>query len=257
VNGNNLKISIVTVCFNSQATIRDTIESVVNQTYPDIEYIIVDGASTDGTLSIIDEYKDRISTVVSEPDRGIYDAMNKGVALATGDFIGILNSDDIFVDNTVIEKLVQFLQKNPGLDGSYGDLVFVKRNDINIITRTYSSKIFSPGKIRFGIMCPHPTFYAKKELFDEIGSYDISFPIAADFDLIARFITRGAKFGRLSLVMVKMREGGVSTSGFFQRIAQNFELVRACKKNGIYTNILMIAMKVPYKLFGYFPSSSS
>lgn len=246
-----MKISIITVCLNSQATIRDTIKSVVNQTYDDIEYIIVDGASKDDTLSIIEEYRDNISVLISEPDKGIYDAMNKGVAIATGDFVGVLNSDDMFASDYVIQRLVNFLQENPRLDGSYGDLVFVKRNDVNVVTRIYSSRVFSPRRIRFGIMCPHPTFYAKKKLFDEIGLYDTSYPVAADFELITRFIRRGANLGRFGLVMVKMREGGISTSGFWQRVSQNFELIRACKRNGIYTNIFLIGMKIPYKLLGY------
>jgi len=246
-----LKISIITVCFNSEETIRDTIESVINQTYADIEYIIVDGASKDRTLSIIEEYKDRISTLISEPDSGIYDAMNKGVSFATGEFVGTLNSDDLFNDTNIIKELADFLKKNPELDGSYADLVFVKRQNTNMVVRRYSSKIFSPGKIRFGIMCPHPTFYAKKKLFDEFGTYDTTYPIAADFELITRFIRRGARLGRFNAVMVKMRQGGISTSGFTQRVSQNFELIRACKQNGIYTNILMISLKIPYKLLGY------
>ncbi len=247
----NVKISIITVCFNSQATIRDTIESVINQTYPNIEYIIVDGASTDNTLAIIDEYKANVSALISEPDEGIYDAMNKGVALATGDFVGILNSDDLFINNNVIKELVEFLCKNPGLDGSYADLVFVKRDNINVVTRMYSSKIFSPAKIRFGIMCPHPTLYVRKGLYERLGYYDTRYLIAADFELITRFIMRGANMARFAAVMVKMREGGISTSGFWQRVSQNFELVRACRQNGIYTNIVLISMKIPYKLLGY------
>ncbi len=247
-----MKTSIITVCYNSEATIRETIESVIGQTHPEIEYIVVDGASTDSTLSIINEYRKDIAILISEPDKGIYDAMNKGVAAASGDFIGILNSDDMFINNSVIEKLVSFLQQNPDVDGSYADLVFVKRDNVNIITRKYSSKIFSPRKIRFGIMCPHPTFYARRELFNSIGVFDTAFPVAADFELITRFVTHGARLKRFETVMVKMREGGISTSGLRQRVRQNFELVRACKKNGIYTNILMIGTKIPYKLFGYF-----
>lgn len=246
-----MKISIITVCYNSEATIQDTIESVINQTYEDIEYIIVDGASTDGTMEIIKQYRTKISKIISEPDNGIYDAMNKGVALATGDFIGVLNSDDMFINNNIIQSLSQFLYNNPHLDGSYADLVFVKRNNTNIVTRKYSSRIFSPKRIRFGIMCPHPTFYARRKLFETMGNFDTNYPIAADFELITRFIKGGAQLGRFSAIMVKMREGGISTSGFFQRVRQNFELVRACKKNEIYTNILFIAIKIPYKLIGY------
>ena len=156
-----MKISIVTVCYNSAATIRDTLESVLSQTYNNIEYIVVDGASKDSTLDIVNEYAGRISTIVSEPDKGIYDAMNKGVNLATGDFVGILNSDDIFASATTIEKLVEFLLANPGCDASYADLVFVERDNTDSVTRRYSSKSFSPWKVRFGFMVPHATFYAR------------------------------------------------------------------------------------------------
>lgn len=246
-----LKISIVTVCFNSAETIRDTIESVLSQSYKNIEYIVVDGASKDGTLDIVSAYGGRISKVISEPDRGIYDAMNKGVVAATGDFVGVLNSDDIFADVNVIKSLVMHLQSNPGADAAYADLVFVERNNINFVTRKYSSAGFSPWKIRFGFMIPHPTFYARRQLFSTLGSYKLGYRVSADFELMARFFSRGVKMTRHSAVMVKMREGGISTTGFWWRIHQNLEIVRACKGNGIYTNIFLVAMKVPFKLVSY------
>lgn len=246
-----LKISIITVCYNSAETIRDTIESVLSQSYKDIEYIVVDGGSKDGTVEIISGFGTRISKVISEPDQGIYDAMNKGVIAATGEFVGILNSDDIFADGEVIRNLVEHLERNPQADASYADLVFVLRKETNVVTRTYSSLGFSPWKIRFGFMIPHPTFYARKHLFDTLGAYKLGYRVSADFELMARFFSRGVKMTRYPAVMVKMREGGISTTGFWWRIHQNFEIVRACKENSIYTNIFMIAMKIPFKLAGY------
>lgn len=247
-----LKISIITVCYNSVETIRDTIESVLSQQYPDIEYIIVDGASKDGTLELISEYEGRISKVISESDKGIYDAMNKGVQAATGDFVGILNSDDVFAGSDVIQNLVAHLKNNPSADAVYADLVFVQRKEMDVVTRRYSSSGFSPWKVRFGFMIPHPTFYARRELFDKYGSYKLGYRVSADFELMARFMSKGVKMVRHSAVMVKMREGGISTTGFWWRIHQNLEIVRACRENGIYTNILLVAMKVPFKLASYF-----
>lgn len=247
-----LKISIITVCYNSVETIRDTIESVLSQQYPDIEYIIVDGASKDGTLELISEYEGRISKVISESDKGIYDAMNKGVQAATGDFVGILNSDDVFAGSDVVQNLVAHLQNNPSADAVYADLVFVQRKEMDVVTRRYSSSGFSPWKVRFGFMIPHPTFYARRELFDKYGNYKLGYRVSADFELMARFMSKGVKMVRHSAVMVKMREGGISTTGFWWRIHQNLEIVRACRENGIYTNILLVAMKVPFKLASYF-----
>ncbi len=246
-----MKISIITVCYNSVETIRDTIESVLLQRYPNIEYIVVDGASKDGTLSVISEYEGRIAKVISEPDKGIYDAMNKGVKVATGDYVGILNSDDVFAGENVIQEMVAHLQSNPDAEACYADLVFVQRKQIDVVTRKYSSESFSPWKVRFGFMIPHPTFYARRELFERYGDYKLGYRVSADFELMARFFSKNVKMVRHAAVMVKMREGGISTTGFWWRIHQNLEIVKACKENGIYTNILLVAMKVPFKLASY------
>lgn len=247
-----MKISIITVCFNSEATIRDTIESVLAQTYPDIEYIIVDGASRDGTISIVEEYRNRIATVVSEPDKGIYDAMNKGIALATGHFVGILNSDDVFASQDTIAELVGFLSENPNLDGCYGDLIYVQRNDLSKVSRFYSSRNFRPWQVRFGLIVPHPTLYVKPSLLKKVGNYKLDYRVAADFEMMVRILNRGGKLGRNPRVMVKMREGGISSTGFKWRVHQNFEIVRACRSNGIYTSMFMVMFKVPFKLATYF-----
>lgn len=244
-----MKISIITVCFNSAETLEDTILSVLAQSYTDIEYIVVDGASKDSTLEIISRYSERISTVVSEPDKGIYDAMNKGIALATGDYVGILNSDDVFADTGVINRLAAYLQANPQLDATFADLVFVERDNLEKITRRYTSSWFSPWMVRFGLMLPHPTFYAKRGLFQAHGDYKLSYRVAADFELMTRFLRAGITISRHDSIMVKMRQGGISTTGFWWRVHQNMEIVRACRENGVYTNIAMVAMKLPFKLY--------
>ncbi|WP_318422427.1 glycosyltransferase family 2 protein [Photobacterium leiognathi] len=241
-----MKISIVTVCYNSEKTIEDTIKSIAAQTYKNIEYIIIDGGSNDMTNDIINKYKDIVSIHVSEADDGLYDAMNKGIKLATGDVVGILNSDDILFDENVIVNIVNSFSTD--IDGVYSDLIYVKQNDLNSVSRLYSSKIFSNKLIKFGFMIPHPTFYVKKSCYDKYGYYKNDYRVAADFELITRFIKSDVKLKRLPIFSVKMREGGISSRGIMWRIHQNFEIVRACKENNIQTNIFYIMLKLPYKL---------
>jgi len=245
-----MKISVITVCYNSVATIRDTIKSVLEQDYSNIEYIIIDGGSKDGTLEIINEYKNKIAKIISEPDKGIYDAMNKGIYVSTGDYVGTLNSDDIFSHSKVLSDVARLLE-NTEFDAVYGDLILVDRENTSKIVRRFPSKYFKKWKIRFGFMLPHPTFYARRNLFDELGYYKLNYRVSADFELITRFLKRGITTTRISDVMVKMRQGGISSNGFWWRIHQNFEIVRACKENGIYTNIFLILFKIPAKLLSY------
>ncbi|HHQ4645144.1 TPA: glycosyltransferase family 2 protein [Aeromonas veronii] len=243
-----MKVSIITVCYNSEKTIEDTIRSVAGQTYKDIEYIIVDGGSTDQTNEIVKKYSDIVSVHVSEKDNGLYDAMNKGIKLATGDVVGILNSDDFFVsDNSLAELMDGF--SSPDIDAVYSDLVYVESVNTNKVTRLYSSKVFKKSLIKFGIMLPHPTFYAKKYIYNNYGLYKLNYRVAADFEFIARCVTNNITLHRVPSITVKMREGGISSSGILWRIHQNIEIVRACKENGIGTNIFFVALKLPYKLF--------
>lgn len=235
------------MCYNSEKTIEDTLKSVQSQSYHNIEYIVVDGGSTDETNSIVSKYRNLVSIHISESDEGLYDAMNKGVEIASGDVIGILNSDDVLFDNFVIEKIAAGFEHNK-VDAIYSDLVYVSKYNLNQPTRLYSSKVFSMRMIKFGIMLPHPTFYVKKECYEKFGLYKNDYRVAADFELLTRFISQGIKVHRLPLISVKMREGGVSSSGLLWRIHQNFEIVRACRENGIYTNIVLVALKLPYKL---------
>jgi glycosyltransferase involved in cell wall biosynthesis len=249
-----LKISIITVCYNSGKTIRDTIESIKGQTYKNIEYIIVDGDSTDNTLDIVNEYKDIVDVIISEKDSGIYDAMNKGIKASSGAIVGILNSDDFFATPESVELIVNTFVKNEEIDGVYGDLVYVKEHDVNKVSRRYSSKRFSKKKIRFGFMLPHPTFYIKKEKYDEYGYYKLDYRVAADFELIARHINKGIKLARIPHILIKMREGGISSSSLLWRIHQNLEISRACNSNGIRTSLLLIMFKLPFKLLSFFKS---
>ena len=242
-----MKVSIITVCFNSEKTIEDTIKSVQSQTYTNIEYIVIDGKSNDYTNEIVSKYKDVVKLHVSEPDNGLYDAMNKGIKLANGDIIGILNSDDVLADEYVIEKIIAGFE-DKSVDAVYSDLIYVSEYDLNKATRLYSSKIFSKRMIKFGIMLPHPTFYVRKKCYEKEGLYKTNYRVAADFELLARFMSNGIKSIRLPFISVKMREGGISSSGLLWRVHQNFEIVRACRENGIYTNIFFVMLKLPYKL---------
>ncbi|MEL0622242.1 glycosyltransferase family 2 protein [Marinomonas arenicola] len=242
-----MKISIVTVCFNSEKTIKDTLESIKSQTYKNIEHILVDGGSSDSTNEIIEKYSDTVSRHIVEKDEGLYDAMNKGIRMVTGDIIGILNSDDVLADVFVLEKIVEGFESGD-VDAVYSDLVYVKENDLDKPTRLYSSKVFSKSLIRFGIMLPHPTFYVKRKFYEELGYYKTNYRVAADFELLVRFVGSGIKMKRLPFISVRMREGGVSSSGLLWRVHQNFEIVRACKENFIYTNIFLVMLKLPYKL---------
>lgn len=242
-----MKVSIITVCFNSEKTIEDTLKSIQSQTYTDIEYIVIDGLSKDRTNNIIEKYSDIVSVHISEKDNGLYDAMNKGIALATGDVIGIINSDDVLFDNTVVENIVAGFDSD-NVDAVYSDLIYVSEDDLNKPTRLYSSKVFSKRLIKFGIMLPHPTFYVRKACYEKLGGYKTDYRVAADFELLTRFMSEGVTAKRLPFISVKMREGGISSSGLLWRVHQNFEIVRACKENRIYTNIFFVMLKLPYKL---------
>jgi len=242
-----MKVSIITVCYNSERTIEDTLKSIKSQTYPNIEHIVIDGLSKDNTNQIVSKYSDTVTIHLSEQDNGLYDAMNKGLSLATGDIVGILNSDDVLADKSAIDKIVAGFNSND-VDAVYSDLIYVSEYNLNKPTRLYSSKVFSKNMIKFGLMLPHPTFYVKKSCYDKFGGYKTNYRVAADFELLTRFISKGVKAIRLPVITVKMREGGISSNGLLWRVHQNFEIVRACKENGIYSNIFLIMLKLPYKL---------
>lgn len=241
-------VSVVTVVFNNHNTIADTIDSILNQSYQKIEYIIIDGGSTDGTIDIINSYGNRISKFISEPDDGMYDALNKGIQLASGEIIGLLNSDDFFCDNFVIEKIVKSFSENE-IESVFGDVQYVDPDNINKVVRYYSSKFFRISKFRLGFMPAHPSFYAKRDLFSKYGLYKKNYKIAADFELVMRFLLiNRVSFKYIEMPFVSMRTGGISNKSLRSNILLNIEIMRACRENGITTNYLLIYSKYFFKI---------
>ncbi|MBY0340741.1 MAG: glycosyltransferase [Rhodocyclaceae bacterium] len=242
-----LKISIITVCYNAEKTIGDTIASVVKQTYSNVEHIVVDGASTDLTVSKIKEHQAQLSKWISEPDMGIYDAMNKGIRLASGDLIGILNADDVYADEAVLERVAAVAERG-NLDALYGDVEFFAPQRPEVTIRRYSSRRFSPGRLAWGWMPAHPTLFLRRALFERYGLYRTDFRIAGDYELIARFFKNGdLRYRYLPEVLVRMSTGGVSTGGWRNTLLLNREVLRACRENGIRTNLCMLLSKYPLK----------
>lgn len=247
-----MKISIITVVWNNAATIKDAINSVLNQTYKNIEYIIIDGTSTDGTVEIVQSYGNKITKFISEKDKGLYDAMNKGIKLAIGDVVGILNSDDFYIDEFVIEKIVKEFEEK-SVDSVYADLVFVKSENLEKIIRYYDSSYFNPSKFAYGWMPAHPTFFVKREIYIKYGLFKTDYKIAADYELLTRFLAKNKiSYSYIKEPIVKMRIGGASTSGIKSNYILNKEIIRACKENDIYTNWVMVLSKYPKKILGLF-----
>lgn len=246
-----MKISIITSTWNSEATLRDTLESVLRQTYHDFEHIVVDGGSKDGTMVLVREYEPRYEgrlKYVSEPDKGIYDAMNKGIRMATGDVVGLLNSDDFYTSDDVLATVAATL-KNDSLDAVYGDIHFVNDGDLKKCMRYYSSRPFRRWWMRFGFMPAHPSFYCRREVYMKYGTFDISYKVAADFECLLRLIfIHRIKIKYLPLDFVTMRTGGASTSGMssHKRILHDHQL--AFRNNGVYSNVLFEFMRYGYKI---------
>ena len=237
--------------WNNKNSIKNAIDSVLNQTYKNIEYIIIDGVSTDGTIEIVRSYGDKVSKFLSEPDSGLYDAMNKGIFLATGDVVGILNSDDFYIDDQVIQRVVKEFEVKD-VDSVYADLEFVKPVNLDKTVRYYDSSKFNPSKFAYGWMPAHPTFFVKRDIYKKYGVFRADLKIAADFDILARFLfTHKISYSYMQEVLVKMRLGGVSTS--FNNIwIINIEQLQVCRDNHINTNIFKILLKYPIKILGYF-----
>ena len=248
-----MKVSIVTVTYNSAQTLVDAMKSVLEQTYHDIEYIIVDGASTDSTIDIIRQYepqfKNRLKWI-SEKDDGIYDAMNKGIQLATGDVVGILNSDDYFTSSDVIARMVAAFRD--GADAVYGDVHFIHDGEPNKCIRYYSSKHFRPFWLRFGFMPAHPSFYCRRGVYERAGYYKTDYAIGSDYEMMVRlFKVHHINARYIPMDFVTMRTGGASTRNVQSRLALIKDDVRSCRENGVYTNIPMICMKFLYKVFEF------
>lgn len=247
-----MKISLITVTFNSEKTISYTLESVLNQDFLSIEYIIVDGASKDNTVSIIKQYESQFEGKlkwISEPDSGLYDAMNKGINMATGDVIGILNSDDFFTSNDILQQISEAFKKNNHLDAVYGDIHFVRPDNLHKCVRYYSSKIFKRSLMRLGFMPAHPSFYMRKACFEKYGVYKTDYKIAADFEYLLRVIFKHKiRTQYLPIDMVTMRTGGASTSGLKSHIRIMKEHLKAFRENEIYTNAFLLSLRYFYKI---------
>jgi len=247
----NPKISIITVSYNSEETIEDTIKSVISQDYKNVEYIIIDGASTDGTHDIIAKYRDKISKVISEPDKGIYDAMNKGVEAATGEVVGILNSDDLYAHSKVLSKVAKLMVRNKAM-ALYADLLYVDRVDLNKVVRYWVSGKFKRSSFKQGWMPPHPTFFTLKSCYNEFGTYNLSLRSAADYELMLRFLYKeGIVPAYLPEVVIKMRVGGQSNVTLKNRLKANKEDQKAWQLNGIKPAWYTLKMK-PLRKIGQF-----
>lgn len=244
-----MKISIITVSYNSAKTIEETLKSVRNQTYDNIEYIVIDGASKDATTSIIKKYEDSISYFKSEPDKGLYDAINKGIQKATGDYVGIINSDDVFYENDTIEKIADYFTKNSNLDAITGDIVQHKNNRI---IRKYSSSNWSPEKLKRGFMPPHPSIFIKRKLFDHLGFYRLDYKIGADYELIIRyFLKEKISYQYSSITTTSMAVGGASSSGYESYKTITKEIKKAFNQNNIKYSPLKVRFRFLWKIFGY------
>ena len=249
---NNPTVSLITVSYNSVTTIADTINSVLAQSYPNIEYIVIDGASSDGTWEIVSSFGSKISRFISKPDYGMYDALNKGIKLATGNIVGILNSDDFLYDNEVIEKVMNVF-KDKNVDAVFGDVQFIDPVLTSKVVRYYSSKHFNPGRFKFGYMPAHPSFYVKRECYEKLGYYKTDYKIGADFELLVRFLyIHKITFKYLEMPFVSMRTGGISNKSIRSNITLNREIARACRENGLRTNYLFIYSKYITKIFEFF-----
>ena len=247
-----MKISIITAAYNSAKTLEDTLQSVLGQSYHEIEHIVVDGGSTDGTQDIIKRfvplYGGRLRWI-SEKDNGIYDAMNKGLSMATGDVVGILNSDDYFTSPEVVAQVAETMADN-ALDAVYGDIHFIHDGQPEKCIRYYSSRLFRPFCLRFGFMPAHPSFYCRREIFNRAGLYKTDYKIGSDYEMMVRlFMVHKIKARYMPLDFVTMRTGGASTRNVRSRMQLIKEDIRGCRENGIYTNALMISCKYLYKIF--------
>ena len=238
-----MKISVITVTYNSAKTIRDTIESVIKQNHPDVEFLIIDGASKDDTIKIAESYGDKITKIISEPDNGIFDAMNKGIRNATGDVIAILNSDDFYTDENVLSEVAKKFTQEPELGCVYGDLYYVDQDDTSKIKRVWKSKPYKKGLFKTGWMPAHPTFFVRKEIYEQHGAFydDRTLWVAADYEIMLRFIVKHeTPVGYIPKFLVKMRDGGNSNKSLKNIIAGNKEVLKAWKLNGL---------PVPYWIF--------
>ncbi|MGN7808436.1 glycosyltransferase family 2 protein [Flavobacterium johnsoniae] len=247
-----MKVSIITVVYNNEKTILDAIQSVISQSYDNIEYIIIDGGSEDNTVVKINEYKDRISHFISEKDKGLYDAMNKGIKMATGEVIGILNSDDLYQDFDVINDVMKQFNNDIDLDILYGNLVYVKTDDINRIVRKWKCKPYYNHFFENGNVPPHPALFVRKKVYDEAGLFNLDYKLAADYELMLRMFKKHFfKVKYMDRLIVKMRLGGATNKSFVNILNQNREIVRAWKGNSFKAPFYLMPMRIYKRLIQF------
>lgn len=252
-----MTISLITTTYNSAETLRDTFEAVLAQSYTDIDYWVIDGGSKDNTVEIIKEYEPKFNGRMhwlSERDRGLYDGMNKGIERATGDVVGIINSDDFFTSRDVLETVAKTFMEDTAheLDAVYGDIHFVNASNLDKCVRYYSSKNFRPWLMRFGYMPAHPSFYARTEIYRKHGLYSLDYKLAADYDMMVRLLCKERINARyIAKDFVTMRTGGASTSSIKHRLLLTREDAKACRRYGIYSNFLLCSVKYFTKMFEF------
>jgi glycosyltransferase involved in cell wall biosynthesis len=247
-----MKFSIVTVTFNSDSTLEQTIESVSLQDHKEIEYIVIDGGSSDRTLDIIERNKEKVNKLISEVDKGIYDAMNKGILASTGEVIAFLHSDDLYFSKNILSTVNAYFE-SLNLDALFGDVNYFQHNDPSKIVRRYRSNRFSPQKIGWGWMPAHPSLFLHRRVYEKYGLFKIDYKIAGDYEFVARiFRHEELKYQYLPQILVNMRMGGVSTGGLNNSVILNKEVLRACRENDISTNIFKVLSKYPAKLLDSF-----
>lgn len=247
-----MKISLITVVYNRVATIERAVQSVLRQDYPDVEYIVVDGASTDGTRELLERYRPQLACLISEPDAGMYDALNKGIGRATGDVVGILHADDEFAHPGVLRRVAAYLQQHPHVDALYGDVGFVRHENPDKIVRYFSSAIFKKSLFRFGFMPAHPSFFCYRKYFEQYGGYRTDLQIAADFDLLLRFLGKHQLHAAyLPEMLVKMNMGGRSTNGIKSTLTINRELRQILREHRVPTSYLHLYARYFIKVQEY------
>jgi len=253
-----MKISVITATWNSGKTIKDTLISVLNQSYTNVEHIIKDGGSKDDTLAICNDYekhfytnedKGRTIRILSDKDKGIYDAMNQGIKAATGDVIGILNSDDFYTSDDVLARVAEEFANNPKLEAVYGDIHFVKDENLKKCTRYFSSRYFRPWALRFGFMPAHPSFYVRREVYEKYGLYDLNFRTSSDFEMMVRlFVKENIRAKYINMDFVTMRAGGESTAGLEAKRKVNRDIAGSLKKHGVYSNQFFQSLRYLWRI---------
>jgi glycosyltransferase len=245
----NLTVSVITAVRNGVDVVGRTIDSVKEQTFPRIEHVVVDGASTDGTTQYLSDRRSEFQIFQSRPDSGVYDAFNNGLALATGDIVGFLNAGDVFTDNHSLENIVSCFRDN-SVDAVFGDVAMISKTDLTKVIRLYRSNDFQPKLMRYGFMPAHPTVYLRRSIYEALGKYDTSYKIAGDFEYLLRvFLKHRARFTYIPRILVKMPIGGLSNRGWRSKWQITMEMKTACLRNQVKTSLFLLCLRLPIKTY--------